>query len=96
MNIIGELGQLSRYSDGKRAGWRGFNSREGQEIFLHSTASRPGSGAHSASYPIRSGVFPLGANRPGRAADHSPPSSAEVKNGGAIPPLPHMTSWRGA
>jgi len=26
--------------------------------------------------------------------DHSAPSSAEVmKNGGAIPPLPHMYSW---
>jgi hypothetical protein len=24
----------------------------------------------------------------GREGDHSPPSSAEVKNGGAIPPLP--------
>jgi hypothetical protein len=26
-------------------------------------------------------------------ADHSPPSGAEVKNDGAIPPLPHMSSW---
>jgi hypothetical protein len=24
-------------------------------------------------------------------ADHSPPSSAEVKNGGALPPLPHKS-----
>jgi hypothetical protein len=24
---------------------------------------------------------------------HSPPSSAKVKNGGAIPPLPRMSSW---
>jgi hypothetical protein len=31
---------------------------------------------------------------PGREADHSPPSSAEVKNGGAIPPLPHTSSLR--
>jgi hypothetical protein len=29
-------------------------------------------------------------------ADHSSPSSAEVKNGGTIPPLPHTSSWRGA
>jgi hypothetical protein len=29
-------------------------------------------------------------------ADHSPPSSAEVKNGGARPPLPHMSSWHSA
>jgi hypothetical protein len=35
----------------------------------------------------------LGVKRPGREADHSPPSSTEVKNGGAIPPLPHISSW---
>jgi hypothetical protein len=33
----------------------------------------------------------MGIKRPGREADHSPPSSAEVKNGGAIPPLPHVS-----
>jgi hypothetical protein len=32
-------------------------------------------------------VFPLGVKRPGREADQSPLSSAEVKNGKAIPPL---------
>jgi hypothetical protein len=26
-------------------------------------------------------------------ADHSPPPSAKVKKGGAIPPLPCMSSW---
>jgi hypothetical protein len=31
--------------------------------------------------------------RPECEAGHSPPSSAE--NGGAIPPLPHTSSWRG-
>jgi hypothetical protein len=31
--------------------------------------------------------------RPGRReADHSPPSSVEVNKGGAVPPLPHMSS----
>jgi hypothetical protein len=30
-----------------------------------------------------------------READHSPPSSAEVKNGGAVPSLPHTPSWCG-
>jgi hypothetical protein len=29
-------------------------------------------------------------------ADHSPPSSAEVRNGGAIPLLPHTYPWHGA
>jgi hypothetical protein len=37
-----------------------------------------------------------GVKRPGREADQSPPSSAEVKNGGAIPSLPHTCSWRNA
>jgi hypothetical protein len=36
------------------------------------------------------GVLSPGVKRPGREADHSPQSSAKVKNGGAIPPFPHM------
>jgi hypothetical protein len=43
------------------------------------------SGAHPASYPM---ALSLGVKRPESEADHSPPSSAEVKNGTAIPPLP--------
>jgi hypothetical protein len=38
-----------------------------------------GSGAHQASYPVgKRGSFP-GIKRSGREADHSPPSSVEVK-----------------
>jgi hypothetical protein len=33
-------------------------------------------------------ILSLGVKRQGREADHSPPSSAEVKKGGAIPSLP--------
>jgi hypothetical protein len=33
---------------------------------------------------------------PGHEADFSPTSSVEVKNGGAIPPLLHMSSWHSA
>jgi hypothetical protein len=29
-------------------------------------------------------------------ADHLPASSAEIKKDGAIPPLPHMSSWHSA
>jgi hypothetical protein len=29
-------------------------------------------------------------------ADHSPPSSADIKSGGVIPPLPSMSSWHSA
>jgi len=39
-----------------------------------------GSGAHTASSPKLSGAFCMGLKRPGREADHSPPSSAQVKN----------------
>jgi hypothetical protein len=40
-----------------------------------------GSGAHPSSYPIGTGgLFPRGVKRPGRESDHSPPTSAEVKN----------------
>jgi hypothetical protein len=38
-------------------------------------------------------LFPRGLNRQRREADYSPPSNGEVKNDGAIPPLPHMSSW---
>jgi hypothetical protein len=66
----------------------GLNSREYKDIFLFSTASRPA--LRSTQPPLSPGV-----KRPGREADHSPPSSAEVKNSGVVPPLPHTTSWRG-
>jgi hypothetical protein len=41
------------------------------------------------------GSFPI-VKWPGCEADHSPPSSAEVKNGGGITQLPSMSSWCGA
>jgi hypothetical protein len=39
-----------------------------------------GSGAHPSSYPMGNRGSFRGVKRPGREADHSPPSSAEVKN----------------
>jgi hypothetical protein len=64
--------------------------------FLYFTASRPALG--SAQFPIQRvpGTLSPGLKRPGREGDQSPPSSAEVKKGGAISPLPHMSSWHGA
>jgi hypothetical protein len=38
-----------------------------------------GSGAHPASYPVGTRGSLPGVKRPGREADHSSPSSAEVK-----------------
>jgi hypothetical protein len=48
--------------------------------FLHSI--KTDSGAYLASYPLGTGV-----KRPRRDADHSPPSSVQVKKDGATPPL---------
>jgi hypothetical protein len=56
-----------------------FDPRQGQRIFLLAPAST-GSGAHPASYPMGTGSpFPGSKAQPRRDADHSPPSSAEVK-----------------
>jgi hypothetical protein len=41
-------------------------------------------------------VISPGVKRPGREPDHSSISSAEVMNGGAIPPLADMSSWHSA
>jgi hypothetical protein len=50
------------------------------EDFYSSPRVQTDSGAHPASYPMGTGgPFPGGKARPGRDADHSPPSSAEVK-----------------
>jgi hypothetical protein len=46
---------------------------------------------HSASYSVGTGAYFPGVKRPGREADHSLPSTAEVKKGGAITPLPHAS-----
>jgi hypothetical protein len=53
----------------------------GAEDFSSSLCVQTGSGAHPASYSMGTGgSFPGGKTRPGRDADHSPPSSAEVEN----------------
>jgi hypothetical protein len=61
---------------------------------LHSIQT--GSEANTFSYPMGTRGSFLGAKRPGREVDHSPPFNSEVKNGGATPPLPHMCSWYSA
>jgi hypothetical protein len=42
------------------------------------------------------GDLSCGVKRPGREADSLSQSSADSKNSGAILPLPHKSSWRGA
>jgi hypothetical protein len=96
MTILAPNAWLSRYSDELRAGRPGFNSRQGQEIFLFSTAPRPALGPTQPPIQWVPGAFSPGVKWQGREADHSLSSSADVKNGGAVPPLPHKYSWRSA
>jgi hypothetical protein len=75
--------QISRYSDSLR-GWTAevrFPAGSRDISLFHSV--QIGSGVLSASFPLGTGALP-----PGREADHSLPSTAAVKNDGAIPPLP--------
>jgi hypothetical protein len=62
-------------------------SARGEENFLCPTASRPTLGPTLPPIQWVPETLSLGIKRPGREAVHSPSSSAEVKNGGAIPPL---------
>jgi hypothetical protein len=54
-----------------------FQTGAGNFSFHHRIQT--GFGAHSASYLMATRGSFLGVKRPGREADHSPPSSAEVK-----------------
>jgi hypothetical protein len=53
------------------------------------------SDTHSLLSDAYQGLFPLGVKRPGREADHSPPSSAEVKNAWSYTSTPQYVfmSW---
>jgi hypothetical protein len=57
----------------------GFDSRRGLGIFLFTTVSRTALGPTQPPIQWVSGALSLGVKRPGREADNSPPSNAEVK-----------------
>jgi hypothetical protein len=57
-----------------------FDSRRGLGIFLFTTAFRTGLGSTQPPIQWVPGALSLGVKRPGREADHSPPSIVEVKN----------------
>jgi hypothetical protein len=56
--IYRELGSFGRYSDELGAGRPGFDSWQGQEIFLFSTASRPALGSNQPHIHGYRGLFP--------------------------------------
>jgi hypothetical protein len=75
----GSVGMATGYSLGGRGSIPGKG-----KISLHSTASRLVLGPTQSPIQWIPGVLFPGVKRPGREADHSPPSSAEVKNGGGV------------
>jgi hypothetical protein len=72
-----------------------FDSKQEQGIILHSVQTRILEHTQPPTQFLPKASF-QGVQRLRREADHSPPSSDKVKNGGAISPLPHSPSWRGA
>jgi hypothetical protein len=80
--VMWSEGSLSNVSALQKVatGRSGFDLRRGQRV-LPLASVQTGSGAHPASCTMGTGVLSPGVNvRPGRDADHSPPSSAEVEN----------------
>jgi hypothetical protein len=77
-------------------GWTiGVRSPTGAEDFSSSLCVQTSSGAHPAPYLTGTGrPFPGGKAWPGRDADHSPPSSVEVKYEYELYLLsPHVSPW---
>jgi hypothetical protein len=64
-------------------------------IFLFSIASRPALTPPALQSNGYRGAPSSRVERSRREADHSPPSSAKVKIGEAVPPLPDASSWSG-
>jgi hypothetical protein len=77
-------------------GWMIRGSPAAAGIFLFIIMSRPALGPIQPPIPWVPGVLSLGVKRPGREADHSPPSSAEVKNASSYTSAPQyafMAWW---
>jgi hypothetical protein len=76
-------------------GWTTEDSRRGQEIVLFPITSTPALGPTQPLIQWVPGAISSREKRQVRESYHSLPFSAEVKNDGAISPLPYMASWRG-
>jgi hypothetical protein len=88
---------IQRLATGWMTGVLGFDSCRGLGIFLFTTASRPALGPTQPPIQWVPGALSLRVKWPEREADHSPPSSAEVKESMELYlHSPNTLSWRGA
>jgi hypothetical protein len=69
---------------------------QGQKLILFSIVSRPVLGLIKPSIQWISEALSAGVKRLRREGEHTPPPSAEIKNGGIIFPLYHASAWRNA
>jgi hypothetical protein len=77
--------------------YRGFKSRQGLGIFLFTTAFRSALGPNQPPIQWVPGALSLWVKRPGREADYSSPSNADVKECVELYlHTPNTPSWRGA
>jgi hypothetical protein len=74
---------------------RGFESRQGLGIFLFTTASGTALGPTQPPIQWVPGALSLKVKQLEREVDHSPPSSAEIKNAWSCTSTPNTPSWRG-
>jgi hypothetical protein len=73
--------QVLVWITGWTTGRSGFDPRQGQRTFPVASVSRPALGPTQSPVQWVQGVLSPGVKaRPGRDADHSPPSSAEIEN----------------
>jgi hypothetical protein len=81
---------------GYRLNDREFESRQEVGIFLFTTESRPALRPTQPAIQWVRVALTLGLKRPGGEADHSPPSSAEVKNVYTYTSIPQyaFVAWR--
>jgi hypothetical protein len=63
------------------------------KVFLFSIASGPALRPKSSPIQWVQSAISMGLKGPGREAEHSPPTSTEIKNGGAILQFLRMPSW---
>jgi hypothetical protein len=73
-----------------------FDFQQGNGNLLFSVMPKLALGLTQPPMQWVPGAVLPGVKQQGHEADHSPPSSAKVKNRGAVPSLLHTSSWRGA